>query len=41
MRKIIIPDAAQSKIEDLLEYLEIKWSDRIRKKFANKLCIKL
>lgn len=37
MRKIIIPDATQSKIEDLLEYLEIKWSDRIRKKFANKL----
>ena len=37
MRKIVISDATRSKIEDLLEYLEIKWSDRIRKKFANKL----
>lgn len=37
MRKIIISDATQSKIEDLLEYLEIKWSERIRKKFATRL----
>ncbi|WP_202702867.1 type II toxin-antitoxin system RelE/ParE family toxin [Flavobacterium sp. UGB4466] len=37
MRQIIISDLAQSAIENLLEYLEVKWSERIRKKFATKL----
>ncbi|WP_264532035.1 type II toxin-antitoxin system RelE/ParE family toxin [Flavobacterium sp. N502540] len=37
MRQIIISDLAQSAIENLLEYLEVKWSERIRKKFAIKL----
>lgn len=37
MRKIVISDYAQLKIKNLLEYIESKWSETVRQKFAQKL----
>lgn len=37
MRKIIISDFAQTKIKNLFEYLEGRWSETVRQKFAQKL----
>jgi plasmid stabilization system protein ParE len=37
MREIKISNDAQEKTKLLLEYLEIKWSEKVRIKFANKL----
>ena len=43
MREIIISITAQKKTQNLLEYLEAKWSERVRVAFAKKLydCIKI
>jgi plasmid stabilization system protein ParE len=43
MRGIIISDNAKTKIKNLLEYIESKWSDSVRRKFAQKLyyCVKI
>ena len=37
MRKIIISDFVLDKIKNLLEYIESKWSENVRQKFAQKL----
>ena len=37
MREIIISTRAQKNIAKLLEYLELKWSEKVRKEFAVKL----
>ena len=37
MRKLKISITAQQRTQELLEYLEAKWSSRIRIKFAKKL----
>ena len=37
MREIIISTRAQKNIENLFNYLELKWSERIKKEFALKL----
>ena len=37
MREIIISTRAQKNINNLFEYLELKWSEKVRKEFALKL----
>jgi plasmid stabilization system protein ParE len=37
MREIIISTRAQKNITKLFEYLELKWSEKVRKEFAVKL----
>ena len=43
MRQIVISDFAKTKIKDILEHIENKWSESVRQKFAQKLyyCLKV
>lgn len=36
-REIVITPRAQVEIEAIFEYLELKWNEKIKKKFANKI----
>ncbi len=36
-RKIVITPRAQSEIENVFEYLELKWNEETKKKFSNKI----
>lgn len=37
MREVIITPRAKKEVLNIFEYLEFKWSERIRRNFANKL----
>jgi plasmid stabilization system protein ParE len=37
MRKVILSKRASSKLEKLLEYLEIEWSENVKQNFIRKL----
>jgi plasmid stabilization system protein ParE len=36
-REIVITPRAQVEIEAIFEYLELKWNEKIKKKFSNKI----
>ena len=36
-REVVITPRAQAEIEKLFEYLEIKWDEKTKKKFSNKI----
>lgn len=37
MRKIVLTPRAEKEILKVFEYLELNWSEKVKKKFANKL----
>ena len=37
MREIVLSRTAALKLENLLNYLEVKWSDRVKQNFIQKL----
>ncbi|MBT1700088.1 type II toxin-antitoxin system RelE/ParE family toxin [Fulvivirgaceae bacterium PWU4] len=37
MRKVWISERAEGNLDDILQYLEIKWSKRVREKFLKTL----
>ena len=36
-REVVITPRAQAEIEKLFDYLEIKWDEKTKKKFSNKI----
>ncbi len=36
-REVVITSRAQTEIQTILEYLEIKWNEKTKRKFANKI----
>jgi plasmid stabilization system protein ParE len=36
-REVVITPRAQVEIENVFEYLELKWNEKVKKKFSNKI----